>query len=697
MAARVVKTGYALAFLCMIAGMVYFFAANWPEMGREVKVGISIGMMAVFYIASAALWGRRRFLGRWMLISGVLSLGIALALVGQMYNSHADSYWLFLVWLAPTALLALLTKERALSVIALVLLQLACWFYYFPSAYRIEWTEWSSFGVLSLFVIVNGALVVFARTPLIRCFAYLAMQGWLLVMDITGFSYGRDAWWPYVYAVLLAVLLYYFLVIAKQRLYVLLTSLFAGLFLFIQYIRLLADHYGTWLLLIGLVAAAAVLYGGVVLLRRTGLFSAKTKAGKWFLAAFQAIVTLAASALAIQSLLGLYFLWTESWSPYVLFFISIFGFVVPASFGRRWNAVVRYTLLAVGYGLGVAMAGEVSRLALFLYAIGLAIGIIRSSDSGVRRLTTAALTVYFGIALSSAMDDGRTVLLTLALVNGGLYAYGRFRGTPFLTPLVLAFGALGIATSADVFAADGLYVALNIVMVLALAFFLFRGRQLERKTAWVYTALYLVLKYYEFAWNLLHKSISLLAAGVALLAWTLWLEKRNGFTWAKGVRWGRRVSLWTLIVVIAQFSFLGYTVWQKERLLRYGDVVKLELEPVDPRSMLQGDYIRLRYDISTIPSLEGSGRVQVGLRKGADGVHRLAGVYMVNGNKRPGYTPQPGDVIITGTFHGPQVVYGIESYFIPEKTGMARQENVRFAYVRVSESGDALLEAIRAE
>lgn len=697
MAARIVKTGYALAFLCIIAGIVYFFAANWPGMGREVKVGISIGMMAAFYIASAALWGRHRFLGRWMLIGGVLSFGIALALLGQIYNSHADSYWLFLAWLAPTALLALLTKERVLSVIAIGLLQLACWFYYFPSAYRIEWTEWSSFGLLLLFAAINGVLVGVSRTPLVAHLAYIAMQGWLLVIDVTGFSYGRDAWWPYVYTVLLAVLLYYFLVIAKQRPYVLLTSLFAGLFLFIQYIRLLADHFETWLLLIGLMAAAAVLCGGVVLLRRAGLFSAETKAGRRFLASFQAIVTLAASALAIQSLLGLYFLWTESWSPYVLFFISIFGFVVPASFGRRWNPVVRYTLLAIGYGLGVAMAWEVSRSTLFLYAIGLAIGVIRSSDSGVRRLTTAALTVYLGIALSSVMDDGRMVLLTLALVNGGLYAYGRFRETPFLTPLVLAFGALGIATSVDVFAADGLYVTLNIAMILALAFFLFRGRQLERKTAWVYTALYLVLKYYEFAWNLLHKSISLLAAGVALLAWTLWLEKRNGFTWAKGVRWGRRVSLLTLIVVIAQFSFLGYTVWQKERLLRYGDVVKLELEPVDPRSMLQGDYIRLRYDISTIPSLEGSGRVQVGLRKGAGGVHRLAGVYMVNGEKRPGYTPQPGDVIITGTFHGPQVVYGIESYFIPEKTGMTRQENVRFAYVRVSENGDALLEAIRAE
>lgn len=697
MAARIVKTGYALAFLCIIAGIVYFFAANWPEMGREAKVGISIGMMVGFYGASAALAGRHRFLGRWMLIGGVLAFGIALALLGQIYNSHADSYWLFLAWLVPTAVLAPLTKERSLSVIALGLLQLACWFYYFPSAYRIEWTEWSSFGLLLLFAAINGVLVGVSRTPLVAHLAYIAMHGWLLAVGVTGFSYGRDVWWPYVYAALLAGLLYYFLVIAKQRSYVLLTSLFAGLFLLIQYIRLLVDHFETWLLLIGLMAAVAVLYGGIVLLRRTGLFSAETKAGRRFLAAFQAIVTLAASALATASLLGLYLIWAESWSPYVLFFVSVFGFVVPAWLGRRWNTAVRYTLLAVGYGLGLTMAWEVSRAALFIYAIGLAIGVVRSSDSAVRRLTTVALTLYLAAGLDSVVDNGRMVLLALAFVNGGLYAYGRWSGTPFLTPLVLAFGALGIATSVDVFAADGLYMALNITMIAALAFFLFRGRRPERKVASVYFVLYLVLKYYELAWNLLHKSVSLLAAGVVLLAWTVWLEKRNGFTWTGGVHWSRRVSLLVLAVVVAQFSFLGYTVWQKERLLQYGDVVKLEIEPLDPRSVLQGDYIQLRYDISTIPSLDGSGRVQVGLRKGEDGVHRLAGVYAVNGEKRPGYTPQPGDVIITGTFHGPQVVYGIESYFVPEKTGRQWQERARFAYVRVSENGDALLEAISAK
>ncbi|AGT31747.1 hypothetical protein M493_07310 [Geobacillus genomosp. 3] len=697
MAARIVKTGYALALLCIIAGIVYFFAANWPEMGREAKVGISIGMMAGFYIASAALSGRHRFLGRWLFFGGAVSFGVALALLGQIYNSHADSYWLFLIWLVPTALLARLTNDQALFVLALLLLQLACWFYYFPSAYHIEWGEWASFGWLLFFVAVNGVLFAVSRSPWPAHVAYAAMHGWLLVMEVTGFSYGRDAWWPYVHATLLAGLLYYFLSVAKQRSYVLVTSLFAGLFLLIQYIRLLVEHFETWLLLLGLAAAAAVLYGGIVLLRRAGLFSSQTRAGKRFLAAFQAVVTLAASALATASLLGLYLLWAESWSPYVLFFFSIAAFVLPASFGRRWNMVVRYTLLAVGYGLGLTVAWEVSTAVVLVYAAGLALGLVRSSDSGVHRLTTMALTFYLAAALGSIMDEGRFVLLALALCNGGLYAYGRWSGKPHLTALVLALGALGIATSMDVFAADGTYIAANIAMLAALVFFLFQGRRLERKAAWVYTVLYLVLKYYELAWNLLHKSVSLLAAGLLLFVWAAWLEKRNGWMRDEGARWRFGASFLVFAVIVAQFSFAGYTFWQKERLLQHGHVVKLELEPVDPRSVLQGDYIRLRYDISTVRSLDGSGRVQVVLRKGPDGVHRFAGIYAVNGEKQPGYTEQQGDILISGTFHGTQVVYGIESYFVPEKTGARWQENARFAYVRVSENGDALLEAISAE
>lgn len=42
----------------------------------------------------------------------------------------------------------------------------------------------------------------------------------------------------------------------------------------------------------------------------------------------------------------------------------------------------------------------------------------------------------------------------------------------------------------------------------------------------------------------------------------------------------------------------GYAVMQKERLLAGGETVLLELAPVDPRSLIQGDYMRLNYAIT---------------------------------------------------------------------------------------------------
>ena len=40
-------------------------------------------------------------------------------------------------------------------------------------------------------------------------------------------------------------------------------------------------------------------------------------------------------------------------------------------------------------------------------------------------------------------------------------------------------------------------------------------------------------------------------------------------------------------------------IWDKEQQLRDGRVVLLALAPVDPRSLMQGDYMRLRYAVET--------------------------------------------------------------------------------------------------
>ena len=57
------------------------------------------------------------------------------------------------------------------------------------------------------------------------------------------------------------------------------------------------------------------------------------------------------------------------------------------------------------------------------------------------------------------------------------------------------------------------------------------------------------------------------------------------------------IILLNLILLLVYFN---YSVVKKEELLKEGQLILLELAPVDPRSLMQGDYMALRYKISEI-------------------------------------------------------------------------------------------------
>lgn len=55
------------------------------------------------------------------------------------------------------------------------------------------------------------------------------------------------------------------------------------------------------------------------------------------------------------------------------------------------------------------------------------------------------------------------------------------------------------------------------------------------------------------------------------------------------------IILLNLILLLVYFN---HSIVKKEELLKDGQLVLLELAPVDPRSLMQGDYMALRYKIS---------------------------------------------------------------------------------------------------
>ena len=58
-------------------------------------------------------------------------------------------------------------------------------------------------------------------------------------------------------------------------------------------------------------------------------------------------------------------------------------------------------------------------------------------------------------------------------------------------------------------------------------------------------------------------------------------------------------TLWIWIGLAWVLGSAGWGVWSNERILTAGRVVVLELAPIDPRSLMQGDYMALNYALNT--------------------------------------------------------------------------------------------------
>jgi uncharacterized membrane protein len=81
----------------ILAGIIYFFAFNWAQIPIAVKLGIvQAGLVACL---GAAYWLRlETFGGKLALTSASVLVGVFMAVFGQVYQTGADVYTLFLFW-----------------------------------------------------------------------------------------------------------------------------------------------------------------------------------------------------------------------------------------------------------------------------------------------------------------------------------------------------------------------------------------------------------------------------------------------------------------------------------------------------------------------------------------------------------------------------------------------------------------------
>jgi uncharacterized membrane-anchored protein len=136
----------------------------------------------------------------------------------------------------------------------------------------------------------------------------------------------------------------------------------------------------------------------------------------------------------------------------------------------------------------------------------------------------------------------------------------------------------------------------------------------------------------------------------------------------------------------------AYGIVQKERLLSGGTTVLVELAPVDPRSLIQGDYMRLDYaiarEIGRDRGWPRDGQIVVTL--GDDSVASLV-------RRHESGTPlRPGERLLRYRARNGALRIGTDAYYFQE--GRARRyERARYGELRVDDSGNSVLVGLRDE
>jgi len=160
-----------------------------------------------------------------------------------------------------------------------------------------------------------------------------------------------------------------------------------------------------------------------------------------------------------------------------------------------------------------------------------------------------------------------------------------------------------------------------------------------------------------------------------------------------------------LAACVAVLGLVNYSIFEKERQLSSGKIVYLELAPVDPRSLMQGDYMALRFKVATdaMPAMARSDSSGPDARGRALAAVNGRLVATLNDKSIATYrrlddgTPlAPDEIFLRYRVREGQVKFATNAYFFQEGTGR-RYEEARYGEFRVAADGGLLLSGLRGK
>jgi uncharacterized membrane-anchored protein len=192
--------------------------------------------------------------------------------------------------------------------------------------------------------------------------------------------------------------------------------------------------------------------------------------------------------------------------------------------------------------------------------------------------------------------------------------------------------------------------------------------------------------YYALALPLMIKGLVLMALGLGLGVAATADGVRLPMQATAGAAPAPSAVAYALIAasVFATGAFAMNTIVTKELVLRDGRQIYVQLAPVDPRSLMQGDFMALRFVLPPVPEALKSETALVGMATiDGRGLARITRIAALSAK------PAGNERQIMLTYKGRWTI-ATDAFFFKEGTGK-RYEAARYGIFKLAEDGSAVL------
>lgn len=183
-----------LGTILLLAGILFFFAFNWDDLSKWQRFAVVEGAVILSTVL-AFFFNLDKWTGRLALGASAILLGVALAVISQEYQTGADSYRLFQVWLMLITGWVLISRWNIMYLIWMVLLNVTIGFYW----EQIIRGDWQTFNII---VLSLNAGFVFLWDGIAKLSKFKFMQDgrWFLyIFMAVALSHGTSMMGDYIF------------------------------------------------------------------------------------------------------------------------------------------------------------------------------------------------------------------------------------------------------------------------------------------------------------------------------------------------------------------------------------------------------------------------------------------------------------------------------------------------------------------